>query len=294
MEDLISIVIITYKRPVEILRRAINSAISQDYGNIEVIVVNDCPEDIEGSKAIDELVDSYHNSKITLIHHLKNKGANAARNTGLYQAKGSYIAFLDDDDEWYFNKLSKQYNAIKKNKKYGIAYSGFLRVSGENKTPCYPVNKKSNESCLNKILVDNYVGPTSFSLIRMEAIKSVGGFDENIKICQEYELWIRILEKYDAICVNDLLGIYYYSEDSTFKDVDKYLNGCNALIEKHEKLYKKNRKLLSNKLLNMSIYALKKHRFGKALYYKSKALKSYPFNPNNLAIVMLIGKIFNR
>ena len=228
MNELISVVIITYKRPITVLKRAVDSARFQDYENLEIIIVNDCPEDSEGSLAIDKLVASYDDSRIILKHHQKNKGANAARNTGLNIAKGSFIAFLDDDDEWYKNKISSQYNAICKSERYGIAYSGFLRIEDKNEIPCYPKCLKENDSCLENILEDNYIGPTSFSLIRMKAIKMAGGFDEKIKVCQEYELWIRILEKYDAICVNELLGNYYYSEDSTFKNVDKYLNGCNV------------------------------------------------------------------
>ena len=291
MNELISIVIITYKRPITVLKRAIDSARFQDYKNLEIIIVNDCPEDSEGSLAIDKLVASYDDSRIILKHHQKNKGANAARNTGLNIAKGSFIAFLDDDDEWYKNKISSQYNAICKSERYGIAYSGFLRIEDKNEIPCYPKCLKKNDSCLENILEDNYIGPTSFSLIRMKAIKMVGGFDEKIKVCQEYELWIRILEKYDAICVNELLGNYYYSEDSTFKNVDKYLNGCNVLINKHDNVYKNYPRALSNKLINMFIYACKKHKWGEALKYKKRAFEACPTNVNNFTLFVALKKL---
>lgn len=291
MNELISIVIITYKRPITVLKRAIDSARFQDYKNLEIIIVNDCPEDSEGSLAIDKLVASYDDSRIILKHHQKNKGANAARNTGLNIAKGSFIAFLDDDDEWYKNKISSQYNAICKSERYGIAYSGFLRIEDKNEIPCYPKCLKENDSCLENILEDNYIGPTSFSLIRMKAIKMVGGFDEKIKVCQEYELWIRILEKYDAICVNELLGNYYYSEDSTFKNVDKYLNGCNVLINKHDNVYKNYPRALSNKLINMFIYACKNHKWKEAFKYKKRAFEACPTNINNSTLFVALKKL---
>ncbi len=293
MEDLISIVIITYKRPIEVLQRAVNSARFQDYKNIEIIIVNDCPEDAEGTAAIEKLVASYGDPRIILKHHSKNKGANAARNTGLSIAKGSFVAFLDDDDEWYTNKLSMQYEAISQNERYAIAYSGFLRVTEEKKIPCYPIRLSSKDSCIEKILENNYIGPTSFSLIRTEAIKAAGGFDEKIKICQEYELWIRILQKYDSICVNELLGNYYYSSDSTFKITDKFINGCNVLLKKHSELYKKYPKSWSNKLLNMFTFSCKRHRWKDAFHYKMKAFMSDPFNYNNLTLVLIL-KILHR
>ena len=108
----------------------------------------------------------------------------------------------------------------------------------------------------------------------MEAIKSVGGFDEKIKICQEYELWIRILEKYDSVCVNELLGNYYYSKDSTFKGIDKYIKGCNVLLDKHSELYKKNPNALSNRLLILFAFSCKRYRWKDAFKYKIKAFFS--------------------
>lgn len=292
--DLISIVIITYKRPVAVLQRAINSAVSQDYGNIEIIVVNDCPEDTEGSKAIEDLVKSYRDERIVLKHHKVNSGANAARNTGLHMAKGAYVSFLDDDDEWYSDKLSKQHIAISQDNKYGIAYSGFMRVSEKENTPCYPIKISEKDICIEKILENNFVGPTSFALIRTEAIKEVGGFDENIKVCQEYELWIRILEKYDAVCVNELLGNYYISNDSTFKVTDKFINGCDILFRKHMALYAKYPRAKSDKLLNMFMFSCKRHRWKKAFQYKMQAFMACPFNINNFTAVLLIKTLSRR
>lgn len=292
--DLISIIIITYKRPITILQRAINSAISQDYGNIEIIVVNDCPEDIEGSRKIEELIQSYEDERILLKHHIVNSGANAARNTGFKMSKGKYVSFLDDDDEWYSNKISKQYTAISKDDKYGIAYSGFVRISEDDKIPCYPIRVNKKDSCVEKILKNNFVGPTSFTLVSAAALKEVGGFDEDILICQEYELWIRILEKYDAVCVDELLGNYYYSDDSTFKVTDKYINGCDFLFSKHRTLYKKFPLAKSDKLLNMFAFSCKRRRWKKAVCYKMQAFIVCPLNINNFTILLLIKKLYIR
>ena len=193
MEDLISVVIITYKRPISILKRAINSALDQDYENFEIIVVNDCPEDVEGTQEIEQLINSYRNDKLSLVNHDENRGANAARNTGIKMSKGKYIAFLDDDDEWISKKLRTQHDAIKKSDRYGIAYSGFTRVIKGEHIPNYPKSNNEEMDSIKRILEDNFVGPTSFSLVSRQAIEKVGTFDEKMKVCQEYDLWIRIL-----------------------------------------------------------------------------------------------------
>ena len=105
---LISCIITTYNRPIEVLKRAIDSVINQTYSNIELLVVNDYPENIELSNNIYKLIKSYNNKSIKYIVLEKNSGACFARNRGANESKGEFLAFLDDDDEWLPNKLNDQ------------------------------------------------------------------------------------------------------------------------------------------------------------------------------------------
>src|SRR5690554_6608061 len=105
---LVSVIIPSYRRPKETLR-AVESVLSQDYENLEVIVVDD-----NGSESIyfeltqSSLQKHFITSKIKFIAHIENLGGNAARNTGLMAATGYYISFLDSDDEFYTSKISSQ------------------------------------------------------------------------------------------------------------------------------------------------------------------------------------------
>ena len=122
MLPLVSVIITTYKRS-EFLTRAINSVLKQTYKNFEVIIVDDNNKNDEYSKFTQTLLETYINrNEIKIIQHDENKGISAARNTGIKEANGEYIAFLDDDDEFLPKKIELQINLFKESKKcwFGI------------------------------------------------------------------------------------------------------------------------------------------------------------------------------
>lgn len=113
--ELISIVMPTYKRS-DMIGRAIESILNQTYTNFEIIIVDDNDEtSVERQETEENLKPYILNEKIKYIKHKKNLGGSQARNTGIEIASGKYITFLDDDDEYYPEKLEKQYDFYKDN-----------------------------------------------------------------------------------------------------------------------------------------------------------------------------------
>ena len=114
---LVSVIIPTRNR-VEMLCRAVNSVLSQTFDNLECIVVDD-----ESHDNTEKVINSFEDDRLKYFRHEKNKGASAARNTGIRQSQGEFIAFLDDDDEWLDEKLEKQVNLLENlPSKYGMVY----------------------------------------------------------------------------------------------------------------------------------------------------------------------------
>lgn len=101
-EDLVSVVIPTRNRP-ELLLRAVRSALDQTHQNLEVLVVVDGP-DVVTRFSLDQIVDS----RLTILYLNENVGGSEARNIGVQHARGRWIAFLDDDDEWFPRKVEEQ------------------------------------------------------------------------------------------------------------------------------------------------------------------------------------------
>lgn len=124
--DLVSIIIPTYYRN-ENLERAIESAISQTYEPIEIIVVDD-----SGERYAEPVVQDYD---VTYIAHERNQGGNPARNTGIMAAEGKYIQLLDDDDRLLPEKIARQVPLLESNPSVGVVYCGLREEGGKTVLP---------------------------------------------------------------------------------------------------------------------------------------------------------------
>lgn len=289
----VSVIITTYKRPLKILKRAIDSVANQIYEDIEIIVVNDNPSDIVMSNKIKELLSKYNNTYY--LSYETNHGANYARNYGIKYSTGEYIAFLDDDDEWLPDKLKIQVKSINENKQIGLVYGTFYYFINNKKT-IKKLIKVDNKNKLSKIAESNFIGSTSFPLFRKEVFTTVGMFDDLMPSCQEYELYIRILQKFDLSYVEEPLGIYYINENSTFRGNNlKYIQGDMKILSKHKNFFKRYRKEFNIHLNNMALYLLRQRNYSYYIKYKLYAIKEKFFSLYNFTAFVIIHNIyFNR
>lgn len=236
---MISCIITTYKREPEILRRAIRSAQSQSYQDIEIIIVNDAPEDTLLEKRIRDMIQNLQDDRIQYLVHDYNQGACAARNTGALAAKGEYLAFLDDDDEWLPEKLEEQL-------KY-MADENVGLVSCES----YIVNKRGDKiysekpwpaqfnSDLEVLLTGNWLGGVSFPLIRSSCFFEAGQFDIEMKSSQDTDLYIRLVKISKAIICHKPLLNYYITSDSISANIQAKIQGFERILEKYKTEYQK-------------------------------------------------------
>ena len=189
MKELVSIIIPTYKRN-ENLEKAIDSVLKQTYDNIEIIVVDDNDSETTYREKNEILMNRYKkNSKVIYIKHEKNKNGAAARNTGIKQANGSYIGFLDDDDEFMPTKIEEQVSFLEKNIEYNCVGCQIYRGQRIEK-------QKINEETLLEDILSLKISPiTSTLLFREKAIKDINGFNENYRRHQDVEMLARYLQK---------------------------------------------------------------------------------------------------
>ncbi len=287
-----SVVIITYKRPVSILFRAVHSVLSQDYSNLEVFIVNDAPEDIELSRKIQKEIESTGDVRLHYLSYDRNHGSNYARNYGLKYCSGEYVAFLDDDDEWYKNKLSRQIAVMEADDSVGLVSCAFDISNGTKFVGKKLSNPAYNDS-IETLLRFNYIGGSSFPILRRSMLTQIGGFDENMKACQEYELWIRMREISSFKSIDEALGIYYVSSDSTYKGKpDKYYSGDSYILQKHQALFSRYKKAYNSHLNGMALQWLLRRRIKWYFEYKAKAIRLDPLTLQNLSILSkIIGKV---
>ncbi|MFW6008893.1 MAG: glycosyltransferase family 2 protein [archaeon] len=190
-DPLVSVIIPTYKRPNK-LKRAINSVFNQTYKNWELIIVDDNNEGDEYRKETVEFMKSYLNeSKIYYIKHKQNKGGSTARNTGIKNAKGKYVSFLDDDDFFLPEKIELQINKAL-NDNLDIVYCGVEDVDEEGNF----LKKRSKfvKQDFFKYQIIYGLTVTSSLFIRKELLLEVDGFRDLISN-QEADLLLRLLVK---------------------------------------------------------------------------------------------------
>ncbi|MHC4237956.1 MAG: glycosyltransferase family 2 protein, partial [Planctomycetota bacterium] len=121
IDPLVTVLLPTYNRP-RSLSTAIDSVLAQSYSQFELIVIRD------GGQPIASIMQSYDDARIVLIDRDENRGKAASLNEALARAKGQYVCYLDDDDQWYSNHIQTLVHALEDNPEYGLAYSDLYKV----------------------------------------------------------------------------------------------------------------------------------------------------------------------
>jgi glycosyltransferase involved in cell wall biosynthesis len=182
LKDYVSIIIPNYNRG-RILSKAIESALNQTYKNIEIIIVDDNSED-NSRQIIRDYALKYKNIKYEFLK--ENKGANYCRNVGAKLSMGEYLAFLDSDDIFLNNKIEKQINVFHKFKDVKIVFTNFY-VNGIRMR----IFLKDKFVTINDVIFRNVVGGFSTVMVRKDVFFEVGGLDENLPSCQDWDFYIR-------------------------------------------------------------------------------------------------------
>ena len=268
---MISCIITTYMREPEILKRAIKSIQRQTYQDIEIIVVNDAPEQKDLASRIGSMIQDMQDSRIQYIVHEKNSGACVARNTGANASQGEFLAFLDDDDEWLPEKLSEQIKLMESPMIGLVTCDDYIvnekgdKVIHQNKWP------KHFTSELEDMLEGNFIGGVSFPLLRKKTFIEAGMFDPMMRSSQDTDMWIRMLKISKlGYCEKPLLN-YYITKDSITTNVDAKIQGYERLLEKYEKDYRCNPKLYQMKLIHIGYVLTIYSETKKAAAYFKKA-----------------------
>jgi len=179
----VSVIIPTHNRA-HLVGEAIDSVLSQTYDDLELIVVDDGSQD-----ETRDVVASY-SSRLTYLHQ-EHRGVSAARNRGIERARGNYLAFLDSDDLWLKEKLHLQMECMKVHPETLICYTDEIWVRKGVRVNQMKKHRKYSGMIFEYCLPLCIVSPSSV-LINRQLIDEVGGFDETLEVCEDYDLWLRI------------------------------------------------------------------------------------------------------
>jgi glycosyltransferase involved in cell wall biosynthesis len=260
----VAVVIPTYNRNSK-LQRAVDSVLRQTYENWELYVVNDAPEN-----SIQDVIPD--DDRIECIQHDENKGAPAARNTGIRMSKAPYIAFLDDDDAWKPEKLERQVNAFRElSQNYGLVYTG--RDVVKNDTVVKIHHPDTTGEVFDELLAGNFI-PSETPVVRRECIERIGGFDTELESSQDFDLWLRIARYYKVSAVPDSLAIAYQGhEDRISKNMRRKYSGKMRFINKYREDLEENPAAMSTHLKQLGVYTMLINRPAESRRYLIDSLK---------------------
>lgn len=233
---LVSIVITTYKRKVEVISKSIQSVLGQTYRALELIIVDDSPADYQERESVKKYCEGLNDPRVRYVQQAKNMGACVARNTGLEMANGQLIAFLDDDDEYLPERIEKMVPYFKEN--VVLVYSNARIINYKKKdfsTTYFDTGRQYQGNVYSKIMENNFVGSTSVAMLKTEKLRQVGGFDPEMPAFQDWDVWIRMSKEGDfAYTEEPLVNYYIYEGERITNNTAKRLAALHRLNEKNK------------------------------------------------------------
>jgi glycosyltransferase involved in cell wall biosynthesis len=285
-------VIIPTRNRASYLGGAVRSVLAQSFDDLEIIVVDDCGDDNS-----ERVVTSFRDPRIRYLRHDRQRGGAAARNTGIAHASGEYIAFLDDDDEWYPEKLARQMSVLGASPpEIGGVYTGYFivdRSSGQIRGQIVPNHRGDLSQAL---LAENCIGSTSSMLLRRSCLDKVGGFDERLPSFQDYDLWLRLARKYQFECLRAPLLKYFVHGKKIWTNPQALTQGLELMLRKYG-YAAAFRKKCGTYYLNLGVQYCESNKFEagrKALLRAARLNPSAPKPYAYLALALFGGETFRR
>jgi GT2 family glycosyltransferase len=215
------------------LERAVDSAIRQSSPPDEILVVDDGSTD-----ATAEIAASL-GPPVRVVRHDRNLGLAAARNTGIRAAKGDWIALLDADDLWYPAKLERQRDAIRRaTGDVGVVFclTRITAADGTRWVDCddVPPPQRDPDGFMTALLRKNAISGSGCSpLVRRELLLQVGGYDESLRTCEDWDLWLRLARLARFLRVDEILCEGFARAGGLSLELDRLLDDARTVLRRH-------------------------------------------------------------
>ena len=211
----VSAVIATYNRA-DLLPRAVRSVLSQTYEDHELIIVDDCSTDHTR-----ELVSSWTDSRIRYVRHQENRHQSGAINTGIEHARGQYVAFLDDDDEWMPTKIEKQVGVFESSGPgVGLVY-GWLDEMDDSSGRTRRRYRGTMSGDLSKdLLALKIPSPTITLMVKTQIARDAHGFDESLTAYNDLDFLIRVSQLCEIAALPKVVAVQHIGHGHGRMNID--------------------------------------------------------------------------
>jgi glycosyltransferase involved in cell wall biosynthesis len=218
-----SVIIPTYNRA-HVIDEALDSVLAQSYQDFEILVIDDGSADNTR-----EVLCPYFDR----IRYFKqaNSGPAAARNRGITESQGEYVAFLDSDDRWYPDKLAQIDKVIDAHPDAGLFYSDYQLVDEQHSHLWIARSKHIMGDGYHQLLLGNFIG-TSTVVVKRECFDVCGLFYRDLFSTQDWDMWIRIAREFSIVHVPAVLVEYTWQSRGAVTASPKALGNTSAVIER--------------------------------------------------------------
>lgn len=235
MASTVSIVMAVYNCE-RYVRYAIKSMLNQSFDDFEFIIINDASTD-----KTEQIIDSFKDPRIVYVGNKENMGQTRSLNKGIKMSRGTYIARMDADDISLPGRLLQQVKFLEKNEDIGVVGTWHQEIDVNNRIirklqfPTFP-NIKARLILLRLVGMPCLSHPTA--MIRSEILNDIGLYNENYRICQDYDLWLRVSRKYSIENVPEILLSYRIHKSSLCrKDLERTEREIEDIFTSNIKFY---------------------------------------------------------
>ena len=273
----VSVVIPAYNA-MTYLPQTVANVLEQTYTDFEVIVVNDGSTD-----NIEEWIAQISDLRVKLVSQT-NLGLAGARNTGISESQGEYLAFLDADDLWESTKLAKQVRVLDSHPEVGLVYTWVAYVDERGNSTGRVVNNQQEGDVWQELTKGNLVECGSVAMVRRQCLEKCGVFDCNLgSFVEDWDMWLRIADCYEFKVVKEPLVYYRQVASSASRNWSAMAKSYQLVIEKAftavswDELSLRNKSYsTANLVLAWKAIQSQAKDFQQASYFRSQALKHNP------------------
>jgi glycosyltransferase involved in cell wall biosynthesis len=220
---LVSVIVPTYNFA-EYIAETIEAILAQTFGDLELVIIDDCSHD--GTQTI---ITDYasRDSRIIPIFKERNEGPASARNTGMKNSRGEFIAFCDADDVWEKNKLELQLDVFATYEDYDVVYSDAFIINskgektGKRFSEKYPTGKKLTGNLFDELCLTNMIN-TQTVIMKKKCVHSAGYFPEEVRGLEDWVYWVKVAEKHKFFYINQPLARYRVHEKSINRNIKTF------------------------------------------------------------------------
>ena len=273
----VSIIIPVYNREKNI-RHSLQSVLAQTFNNYEILVIDDgSTQPIGGLQEIDP--------RICVLRHDENKGAPAARNTGILHARGEFIAFLDSDDTWLPEKLSLQISFLEKNLDIDICTTGYIYKTEEGTSVEIPKNQNNWGRFIAKGIG---LAPGSTMMVHKNIIEQYL-FDTLFPRLEDWDWFIRLMQNHSLYVIQEPLAIIHRGTHPSAEFVEK----ANLLIlNKHADYFRNlssfyGKQCMAKRYLEIATHYFREKKQVQGWSYLWKTIKTNPIQRPSMYLRIL-------